>query len=107
MKNGIYFVTFNSNLFEYGEATIVINNGIVNGGNYVCFYHGRVTGNILTLDVKRYCPQTKHVFGRDEKYRLLFIIKETPDGYALLGEMLENPENKMEANARFIGDILV
>ncbi|EFE51262.1 hypothetical protein PROVRETT_10087 [Providencia rettgeri DSM 1131] len=106
MKDGIYFVTFKSNLHEYGEATIVVRDGVVNGGNYVCSYCGKVVNNVLSLSVKKYNQDTRHVFGDEEQYRLLFVIKEDGENYFLLGEMLDNPDKSMEAKAKFIGDIL-
>lgn len=106
MKDGIYFVTFKSNLHEYGEATLVVRNGVVNGGNYVCSYSGKVTNNILNLSVKKHTQNTRHVFGDEEQYRLLFVIKEDGDDYFMLGEMLDDPDKSIEANAKFIGDIL-
>lgn len=105
VRNGVYFVTFKSNLNEYGEATIVVRDGIVNGGNYVCCYNGKLTKNVLELFVKRYTEDARHVFGYEEQYRLLFVIKEKGDDYFLVGEMLENPDKSMEANAKFIGGI--
>lgn len=105
MRDGVYFVTFKSNLSAYGEATIVVRDEIVNGGNYVCSYCGNVTNNILELSVKKYTQNVRHVFGDEEQYRLLFVIKEKGDDYFMIGEMLENPNKRMEADVKFIGDI--
>ena len=106
MKNGIYFVTFRSNLLEYGESIVVIRNGVVNGGNYICTYHGKVVANTIELLVVKHDRSKLDAFGSLDKYRLLLVIKEDGDGYFLLGEMLEDPINKVEVNLKFIGQLL-
>ncbi|WP_228711922.1 GrlR family regulatory protein [Acinetobacter sp. FDAARGOS_541] len=50
MRDGIYFVKFKSTIQDFGEGTVVVKDGVVNGGDYGFTYRGRVENNLLKLN---------------------------------------------------------
>ncbi|MCW2254361.1 hypothetical protein M2263_000452 [Providencia alcalifaciens] len=106
MNDGIYFITFRSSLSEYGEATIVVKDGVINGGNYVCVYHGKVTGKIIELTIKRHDHESAHALGYDEECKLILVLRENNKDCFMLGSAINNSDKKIEASAKYIGDLL-
>lgn len=41
MKDGIYFVHFKSNIQDFGTGTVVVQNKIINGGDFGFSYKGK------------------------------------------------------------------
>ncbi|MCP9270371.1 negative regulator GrlR [Xenorhabdus sp. XENO-1] len=106
MKDGIYFVSFRSNVQDFGNGAVVVRNNVINGGDYVCTYRGRLTHNSITLTVEQHNKEGISVFGNISKFNLLLSVQETSIGYSLNGIVEGMPELKIETQAKFIGDLI-
>ncbi|WP_436897706.1 GrlR family regulatory protein [Acinetobacter gyllenbergii] len=107
MNNGIYFVNFRSNIADFGSGTVVVNNEVVNGGDYGFAYKGRIEGDNLTLRVSQHDSNVVSVMGGMGDFDLFLKIQPTGYGYHLEGETPIAPNVRIMGEAKFIGDLLV
>lgn len=107
MKDGIYFVKFKSNIQDFGEGTVIVKNGVVNGGDYGFSYQGKVDNNQLKLSAKQHDKNVESVFGNITSYEIDLKINPSNNGYELIGKTDLAPGVVIQAHAKFIGDLLV
>lgn len=105
MKDGIYYVTFRSNLRDVGNGTVVVKNETVNGGDFAYVYRGSVNGNQAILMVERHDKTATSVFGKIDKFNLILNVTESGNGYLLSGHIEDMPQMQISISAKFIGDI--
>lgn len=106
MKDGIYFVVFKSNIQDFGDGTVVVRDGVVNGGDYGFSYQGKINNNSLKLNAKQHDKDVVSVFGDITSYELVLDIKPTDNGYDLVGKTDLVPGVVIQVEAKFIGDLL-
>ena len=107
MKDGICFVKFKSNIQDFGEGTVIVKNGVVNGGDYGFSYQGKVDNNQLKLSAKQHDKSVESVFGNITSYEIDLNINPSNNGYELIGKTDLAPGVVIQAQAKFIGDLLV
>ncbi|QCJ70459.1 negative regulator GrlR [Moellerella wisconsensis] len=105
MKDGIYYVTFRSNMQDFGNGTVVVRNHEVNGGDFVYSYKGRVLANDVILQLEQHDKSVTSVFGDVGNFTLGLFTLTTPTGYILRGGVQGMPETMIEVEAKFIGDL--
>lgn len=106
MKDGIYFVTFSRDSQEYGEGVVVVQDNKINGGDYVCVFKGKVTGNKLALNVTQHNLSIATIFGNIQSFIMLLTIEETENGYALSGYVENIPNLNVKATLRYLGEAI-
>ncbi|OIV46834.1 negative regulator GrlR [Sodalis sp. TME1] len=106
MKNGIYFVTFQSNQQDFGNGTAIVQDSKVNGGDFGFVYKGQVNGNSLKLHVSQHDKSVTSVFGANTTFYLDLVIDETENGYLLQGSMNGASDNQIQIQAKYIGDLI-
>ena len=106
MKNGIYYVVFSSNQQDFGNGTVVVKDGVVNGGDFGFTYQGKVEGSNLNLHVFQHDPNVTAVFQGVKKFNLALSVNEIAGGYHLNGSVVGMPAAQITIRAKFIGDLL-
>lgn len=106
MKNGIYFVVFSSNQQDFGSGTVVVRDGVVNGGDFGFTYQGRQDGNKLTLHVFQHDPNVTAVFQGVNNFNLDLVVQDVGAGYQLVGSVVGMPSAQIAIRAKFIGEII-
>lgn len=107
MKDGIYFVQFKSNIQDFGTGTVVVQNKIINGGDFGFSYKGKIEGDKVNLDIQQHDSSVSSVMGQASQHDLNLKIQETSNGYNLVGGSDFAPGVKITVEAKFIGDLLV
>lgn len=105
MKDGIYYVTFRSNMQDFGNGTVVVRNKEVNGGDFVYSYKGRVLPSDVILQLEQHNKSVTSVFGDIGNFTLNLFKHATSTGYILRGGVEGMPETLIEVEAKFIGDL--
>lgn len=106
MKNGIYYVVFSSNQHDFGNGTVVVRDGVVNGGDFGFTYQGKFNGNKLNLHVFQHDPKVTAVFQGVNNFNLDLSVQDTTGGYYMLGSVVGMPSAQISIRAKFIGDLL-
>ena len=106
MKDGIYFVKFSRDLQAFGEGIAVIQNNTVNGGDYVCTYRGKASGNKLDLQVTQHNPSVETIFGNIQNFVMQLKIVPSEEGYQLAGTVKNNSNLQVAVSIRFLGEVL-
>lgn len=106
MKDGIYFVRFSRDLQDFGEGIAVIQNNTVNGGDYVCTYTGKASGDSLNLQVIQHNPSVDTIFGNIKTFIMQLSITPSADGYQLLGTVKDNSNLEVAVSIRYLGAVL-
>jgi len=106
MKDGIYFVRFSRDLQDFGEGIAIIQNNIVNGGDYVCTYRGKATGNKVDLHITQHNPSVETIFGDIKNFIVQLNIIPDEEGYQLSGTVKDNGNLKVAVSIRYLGDVL-
>ncbi|ECU9162063.1 TPA: negative regulator GrlR [Salmonella enterica] len=106
MKDGIYYVTFRSNMSDFGNGIAVVKNKAVNGGDFTCVYHGILKGDSVQLDVEVHDKSRTSVFGNTEPFTLHLNAVEAAGGYMLSGYVSSQPQMKIDVDAKYIGDLV-
>ena len=106
MKDGIYFVKFKSNIQDFGNGTVVVKDGVINGGDYGFTYQGKVDDNCLRLSIKQHDKNVVSVFGNITNYEVALDINSVGNGYELVGKTDLAPEVIIQVQAKLIGELL-
>lgn len=106
MKDGIYFVKFKSTIQDFGEGTVVVSNGVVNGGDYGFTYQGKIDNNHIKLNAKQHDRNIESVFGNITSYEIVLNINPIENGYELVGKTDLAPGVIIQVQAKYIGDLL-
>ncbi|HHR0680468.1 TPA: hypothetical protein ACS1FU_003078 [Klebsiella aerogenes] len=107
MKNGIYKVIFNSNVNKNGncDGIVTINDGHLNGGDYVCYYKGVFEGNNIKLNVVRHNPHDTTVFNGLDDVVLDLIVNEMAGGGVFNGKVVGKSELTISGSLQFLSEI--
>ncbi|WP_339053242.1 GrlR family regulatory protein [Arsenophonus endosymbiont of Crataerina pallida] len=106
MKDGIYYVTFKSNMQDFGNGTVVAKSNTVNGGDFAYSYKGHVNSNSVSLTIERHDNSVTSVFGNLDSFNLDLSIEESAKGYLLSGNIEGMPQMKITIDAKYIGDLV-
>lgn len=106
MKDGIYFAVFSNGHNDFGNGTVVVKDGSVNGGDFGFTYRGKVDGQALDLRVSQHNPQAQNVIPGMKDYTISLRITDTPEGYTLQGAVIGVQGANLFVNAKRIGDLI-
>lgn len=106
MKDGIYFVTFSSNMPDNGKGLVVVRDGKLNGGDENYTYRGVISNKKLELLGKRHNKKGRSIFGDLAVFEVEFDISEHEGGYSLSGHKKGSVNAKVLAKARFLDEII-
>ncbi|HIC2867424.1 TPA: hypothetical protein ACW0UL_004655 [Citrobacter freundii] len=108
MKDGIYKVTFDSNVNRNGrcDGIITIMDGKVSGGDYVCFYRGTLTEDKIELQVVRHNPNDTTVFNGVDDVTLQLAIKEMHGGAVFNGAVKGQSSLTISGGMHFLSDLV-
>lgn len=107
MKDGIYKIIFNTNVNRNGmlNGVLTVRDGRINGGDYVCYYKGKVSGN--TAEVKS-VPHNKHdtnAFNGHSPVDLELRIEEHGPAYLFKGNVVGDRANEIHGELHFLSDL--
>jgi hypothetical protein len=107
MKDGIYKIIFNTNVNRNGmlNGVLTVRDGRINGGDYVCYYKGKVSGN--TAEVKS-VPHNKHdtnAFNGHSPVDLELRIEEHGPVYLFKGNVVGDRANEIHGELHFLSDL--
>ncbi|HBB6657807.1 TPA: nucleoside transporter [Salmonella enterica] len=107
MKDGIYTVVFESNQQSAGEGVVVVNNGLVHGGDIAFTIRGVMKRPVMELEVHYYNLDIPSVLGMEDDYWLEMSYSGVGDGYYHFdGHVKGAPERKLKAYAVFLTPLL-
>ncbi|WP_158092417.1 GrlR family regulatory protein [Gilliamella sp. N-G2] len=106
MKNGLYFAKFNSNMSDWGDGVITIQENKVNGGDFACFYQGEIKGSKIILHVTQHSTQRTSVFGDLKEFDLDLDIKEFSSNLEASGNVVGQPHLTIQIQLKFLSDLL-
>ncbi len=106
MKDGIYYVVFSNGHNDFGNGTVVVKDGAVNGGDFGFTYRGQVEGQLLDLRVNQHNPQAQNVLPGLKDYTISLRINESAEGYNLSGSVIGIQGANLLVNAKRIGDLV-
>jgi len=101
MKDGIYYVVFRSNQADAGNGTVVVKDGVINGGDFGYVYQGKIEGGKVKLHVKQHDPKVPSVFPGVTSYSMSLSIEESPGGYVLSGAIDGYPQARLSVGAKY------
>lgn len=107
MKNGIYHVSFESNLSSFGEGIVVVNDGKVHGGDIGFTYRGHLDRHVLELSISQYNCEIPSALGAKGDYQLILEYEKTSEGkYCFTGNVKEDKEKQITACAVFLVELI-
>lgn len=105
MKNGIYSLSFRSGGKDFGSGVLVVEDGLVNGGDATYSYNGTIDGNRLTLNLKKYNLDVHSFFGDSDLLRLHLIFHDDNQGYMLSGNVENMQSVQLLVQAKKIDEL--
>ncbi|EBC2122466.1 nucleoside transporter [Salmonella enterica] len=107
MKDGIYTVTFESSQQSVGEGVVVVNNGLVHGGDIAFTIRGVMKRPVMELEVHYYNRDIPSVLGMEGDYWLEMSYSCAGEGrYDCTGHVKGHPERMLKACAVFLTPLL-
>lgn len=107
MKDGIYQLIFNTNVNLNGQLNgiVVVKNDTINGGDYVCYYKGLVSGNKASV---RSVPHNKNdttAFNGHSPLDLDLLIEDHGSHYLFKGQVKENSSQVIHGQLNFLSSL--
>jgi hypothetical protein len=112
MKDGIYFVDFESSQGRSGSGIFVVSQNAFNGGDHAYTYQGQMkeTGNKIstTIHVSCHNDEINSVFGTTEDFDLdcSGTWQQNHDEFSLTGEVPGQPQLKISVNGYKLRDLV-
>lgn len=107
MKDGIYKLIFNTNVNLNGQldGVVTVRDGAINGGDYVCYYKGKVTGNKASV---KSVPHNKHdttAFNGKTPLDLELSIEDHGNHYLFKGHIKDDRSKTIHGQLNFLSDL--
>lgn len=108
MKDGIYKIAFDTNVNRNGQldGIVTVKDGHINGGDYVCYYQGVLSGDKVTV---RSVPHNKNdttAFNNHDAVELELTLKEVGSSYHFQGAVKGNPSQTINGKLHFLNDLI-
>lgn len=103
MRDGIYFLEFQDNFNDFGNGVFVVQNNIINGGNYAFSFQGEIIIQKSKVIIKQHDNSIEKAINET----LNVSIKKTNYDYELLGSITNRPNLVVYIKAKFIGDLFL
>ena len=107
MKDGIYKLIFNTNVNPNGklDGVVTVRDGAINGGDYVCYYKGKVTGSKASV---KSVPHNKHdtnAFNGKTPLDLGLSIEDHGNHYLFKGHIKEDHSKTIHGQLNFLSEL--
>ena len=111
LSEGIYEVSFSSNVGSSGRGLIVVSNGAINGGDISHLYQGPYTcaGNTInaTLSISQYNSSQQSVFGPLDNFILeLSGAVTNGNSFKVAGKVAGQPQLSISINGNMLKPIV-
>lgn len=108
MKNGIYKLTFNTNVNINGniDGVVVINNGAFNGGGNVSYYQGIINGNKALVKSIPYNENDPTSFNGTVPLDLELTIQDHGNHHIFKGHIKDDPSNTIFGKLDFLNHLI-
>lgn len=110
MKNGLYVVSFRSQVAE-GSGVVTVKDGSVNGGDFGYVYQGHIRQEndrnaTATIEVNRYNNTAESIFGQATNFNLLLQGTTEQESFNLNGNVEGQPAQKIQITGRYLRDLV-
>lgn len=110
MRNGMYFVSFTSNVNDAGTGIVVVSNGTIHGGDDNYLYTGTFAAysNVVTarLKVSHYRGLPNSIFGPLSVFHLSLEGTATDSQFELNGTVIESPSLRIQISGEKISELV-
>ena len=107
MKDGIYRLIFNTNVNHNGQldGIVVVKDGKINGGDYVCFYKGEVSGAKAIVKSTPHNKNDTTAFNAYEPVELELTIEDHITHYLFKGNVKGYQSQAIYGQMNFLSDL--
>lgn len=107
MKDGIYKLVFNTNVNKNGQldGIVVVQDGKINGGDYVCFYKGSVNGVKGTVKSVPYNKNDTTAFNGQSPLELEILIEDHNSHYLFKGHIKDDHSKVIHGQLNFLSEL--
>ncbi|EAS0614704.1 nucleoside transporter [Salmonella enterica] len=107
MKNGIYHVSFESNLSSFGEGIVVVSDGKVHGGDIGFTCRGYLHRHVMEVSVCQYNREIPSALVAEGDYQLSLQYEKDSEGkYCFTGHVKGDKKKQITAYAVFLDELL-
>lgn len=107
MKDGIYKLIFNTSVNRNGQldGIVVVKDGKINGGDYVCYYKGSVSGSKVSVNSIPHNENDTTAFNGKEPVDLELSIEEHTNHYLFKGHVKGDPSQIIQGQLNRLSDL--
>ena len=107
MKDGIYKLIFNTNVNRNGQldGIVVVKDGKLNGGDYVCFYKGEVSGNKALVTSTPYNKNDTTAFNGYAAVELELALEDHLSHYLFKGKNKADPSQVIHGQLNYLSEL--
>lgn len=107
MKDGIYKLIFNTNVNKNGalDGIVVVQNGKINGGDYVCIYKGSVNGKTASVKSIPYNKNDTTAFNGHSVLDLEIQIEDHMSHYLFKGHVKGDMSQTIFGQLNFLSEL--
>lgn len=107
MKDGIYKLIFNTNVNKNGmlDGILIVRDGRINGGDYVCYYKGVVNGNKVSVKSVPHNKNDTTAFNGNEAVDLDLTIEAQGEAYVFQGYPIDNTSHTIHGEIHFLSEL--
>ncbi|MGP9466709.1 GrlR family regulatory protein [Halomonas sp. TP35] len=111
MKNGLYVVSFRSQVAEGSGGVVTVKDGSVNGGDLGYVYQGHIRQEdgknvTATIEVNRYNNNSRSIFGQATNFNLLLQGTAEQESFSINGNVEGQPAQKIQITGRYLRDLV-
>lgn len=107
MKDGIYQLIFNTNVNTNGQLNgiVVVRDGAINGGDYVCYYKGMIRGNKASVQSVPHNKNDTTAFNGHSPLDLELLIEDHSNHYLFKGHIKDAPSQVIHGQLNFLSSL--
>ncbi|HHG9960380.1 TPA: hypothetical protein ACPZLH_001556 [Yersinia enterocolitica] len=107
MKDGIYKLIFNTNVNPNGQldGIVTVRDGAINGGDYVCYYKGSVSGNKASVKSVPHNKRDTTAFNGKVPLDLELSIEDHGNHYLFKGYIKDDRSQTIHGQLNFLSDL--
>ena len=107
MKDGIYKIIFNTNVNRNGQldGIVIVNDGKINGGDYVCYYKGLVSGREASVKSVPHNKNDTTAFNSKDPLDLSLTIEDHGNHYLFKGHIKDDPSQIIHGQLNFLSTL--
>lgn len=108
MKDGIYKIIFNTNVNKNGQldGIVVVKDGKLNGGDYVCYYKGSSDGAKVFVQSVPHNLKETNAFNDNKAVYLELAIEDHSTHYLFKGHVKGDKSLVIEGQMNFLSELV-